>query len=167
MELGLSPTCTSCLVASTKVQLRKDVSIRRNFPGRSKGAEPCTHVSASFLICSLLSEVKLHPYPCSRTKLCHGCLEVTLLVLLHGMNVCVLSRVRLFAASWTVAHQAPLSMDFPRQEYWNGVPFSAPGDIPKSTFVALQTDSLSLHHMGFPVPLHTSKHIIPPIVGIR
>ena len=30
---------------------------------------------------------------------------------------------------WTVAHQAPLSMEFPRQEYWNGLPFSPPGDL--------------------------------------
>ena len=34
-----------------------------------------------------------------------------------------LSRVRLFATPWTVAHQAPLSMGLPRQEYWSGLPF--------------------------------------------
>ena len=32
--------------------------------------------------------------------------------------------------SWTVAHQAPLSMGFPRQEYWSGLPFPSPGDLP-------------------------------------
>ena len=31
---------------------------------------------------------------------------------------------------WTVAHQAPLSMGFPRQEYWRGLPFPSPGDLP-------------------------------------
>ena len=31
---------------------------------------------------------------------------------------------------WTVAHQAPLSMGFPRQEYWSGLPFPSPGDLP-------------------------------------
>ena len=31
---------------------------------------------------------------------------------------------------WTVAHQAPLSMAFPKQEYWTGLPFSFPGDLP-------------------------------------
>ena len=31
---------------------------------------------------------------------------------------------------WTVAHQAPLSVVFPRQEYWNGLPFPAPGEFP-------------------------------------
>ena len=44
--------------------------------------------------------------------------------------MCVLSRVRLFATPWTVAHQAPPSMGFPRQEYWSGLPFPPPGDLP-------------------------------------
>ena len=34
------------------------------------------------------------------------------------------------ATPWTVAYQAPLSMEFPRQEYWSGLPFPFPGDIP-------------------------------------
>ena len=37
---------------------------------------------------------------------------------------------RLSAAPWTVVHQAPLPMEFSRQEYWNGVPFHTPGDLP-------------------------------------
>ena len=47
--------------------------------------------------------------------------------------VCVLSHfscVKLFATPWTVAHQAPLSMGFFRQEYWSGLPFPPPGDLP-------------------------------------
>ena len=35
----------------------------------------------------------------------------------------------LVATAWTVAHQAPLSMGFPRQEYWSGLPFPSPGDL--------------------------------------
>ena len=35
-----------------------------------------------------------------------------------------------FATPWTVALQAPLSMGFPRQEYWSGVPFPSAGDLP-------------------------------------
>ena len=35
-----------------------------------------------------------------------------------------------FATPWTGAHQAPLSMRFPRQEYWSGLPFPFPGDLP-------------------------------------
>ena len=40
--------------------------------------------------------------------------------------------VRLFATPWTVACQAPLSMEFCRQEYWSGLPFTSPGDLPDS-----------------------------------
>ena len=40
-----------------------------------------------------------------------------------------LSRVRLLVTPWTVAHQAPLSMGFSRQEYWSGLPFHSPGDL--------------------------------------
>ena len=39
------------------------------------------------------------------------------------------SCVWLFVTPWTVAHQAPLSMRFSRQEYWSGLPFSSPGDL--------------------------------------
>ena len=41
-----------------------------------------------------------------------------------------LSRVRFFATPWTVAYQAPPSVGFSRQEYWSGLPFSSPGDLP-------------------------------------
>ena len=47
-------------------------------------------------------------------------------------TVCVLSgfsRVQLFATPWTVARQPPLSMGFPRQEYWSGALFPPPGDL--------------------------------------
>ena len=50
-----------------------------------------------------------------------------------GMHACVLNCctcVRLFAAPWTVAHQAPLSMGLSRQEYWSGLPCPPPGDLP-------------------------------------
>ena len=46
-------------------------------------------------------------------------------------EVKLLSRVRLFATPWTVAYQAPQSMEFSRQEYWSGLPFRSPGDLPK------------------------------------
>ena len=41
-----------------------------------------------------------------------------------------LSHVQLFATPWTVVHQAPLSMGFSRQEYWSGLPFPTPEDLP-------------------------------------
>ena len=46
----------------------------------------------------------------------------------HSLHVCsVISDS--FATPWTVACQAPLSMRFPRQEYWSGLPFPSPGDL--------------------------------------
>ena len=58
-----------------------------------------------------------------------------------------LSCVRLFATPWTVAHQAPPSMGFSRQEYWSGLLFPSPGDLPnpgiKPRSPTLQADSLT------------------------
>ena len=52
----------------------------------------------------------------------------------HYEKQCVvcqpLNHDRFFAIPWTVAHLAPLSMESPRQEYWSGLPFSSPGDLP-------------------------------------
>ena len=42
--------------------------------------------------------------------------------------MCVLSCVQLFVTAWTVALQAPLSMEFSKQEHWSGLPFPPPGD---------------------------------------
>ena len=42
----------------------------------------------------------------------------------------LLSRVQLFVTPWTAAYQAPPSMEFSRQEYWSGLPFPSPGDLP-------------------------------------
>ena len=58
-----------------------------------------------------------------------------------------LSRVRLFVTPWTVACQISPSMEFPRQEYWSGLPFPSPGDLPSPRIEpvspALQADSLT------------------------
>ena len=71
---------------------------------------------------------------------------------------CVLShfsRVQLFATPWIVAHQAPRSMGFCRQEYWSGLPCPPPGDLPDPEIKlmclappALQADSLPPGHQG-------------------
>ena len=64
-----------------------------------------------------------------------------------------------YVTPWTVAHQAPLSMDFSRQEYWSGLPFPSPGDLPdpgiKSKSPSLLADSLSSDPLGKP---HTMKY---------
>ena len=68
------------------------------------------------------------------------------------MKVKLLSCVQLFAALWTVAHQAPPSMGFSRQEYWSGLPFPFPGDLPdpgiEPRSSALQADALPLEPSG-------------------
>ena len=65
-----------------------------------------------------------------------------------------LSRVRLFATPWTVAHQAPPSMEFSRQEYWSELPFPSPGDLPDPgilpTSPAFQADALTSEPPGNP-----------------
>ena len=57
-----------------------------------------------------------------------------------------ISHARLFVTPWTSAHQSPLSMGFSRQEYWSGLPFPSPGDLPnpgiKLGSPTLQADSL-------------------------
>ena len=71
-----------------------------------------------------------------------------LYLLKNGLEVKLLSRVRLFATPWTVAYQAP-SMGFSRQEYWSGLPFPSPGNLPdpgiESGSPALQADALPSH----------------------
>ena len=53
-----------------------------------------------------------------------------------------------FVIPWTVAHQVPLSMEFSRQEYWDGLPFPSPGDLPnpgtECGSPALQADSFTI-----------------------
>ena len=75
-----------------------------------------------------------------------------------------LSRVRLFATPWPVAHQAPLSMGFSRQECWGGLPCLPSGGLPdpgiKPGSPALQADSLPLSHQGSPcMCIYMNKYI--------
>ena len=65
------------------------------------------------------------------------------------------------ATPWTVAHQAPLSMGFPRQEYLSGLPFPSPGDLPdpgiEHVSPALLVDSLPSELPGKPNLCYKSK----------
>ena len=82
--------------------------------------------------------------------------EITTILLIgySESEVKSLSRVRLFETLRTVAYQAPLSVGFLRQEYWSGLPFPSPGDLPypeiKPRFPALQADSLPSEQSGKP-----------------
>ena len=83
------------------------------------------------------------------------------------------SHVRLFATPWTVAYQAPLSMEFSRQEWWNGLLFPSPGDLPNPGIEpgspALQANALPSEPPGkpgmsiskcisVPKPMYTEAH---------
>ena len=69
----------------------------------------------------------------------------------------MLNKVQLFTIPWTVAHQAPLSVEFSRQEYWSGLPFPPPGDLPdpgiEPMFVVppAWAGGLFLSHLGSPL----------------
>ena len=79
-----------------------------------------------------------------------------------------LSRVQLFGAPWTVARQAPLSIEPSRQEYWRGFPFPILGDRPNSwiepvslTSPTLRAGSLSLAPPGKPEAILQRQNILP------
>ena len=84
-----------------------------------------------------------------------GCEEINCQVWKMMVVLKLLSCVRLFVTPGTVAHQAPLSMQFSRQEYWSGLPFPSPGDLPnpgvKPRSPALQADSLPSESPGKPM----------------
>ena len=74
---------------------------------------------------------------------------------MHAYMLSRLSCIQLFVIPWTIACQAPLSMGFSRQEYWSGLPFLSPGDLPdpgiEPASPTLQADSLPSEPLGFPV----------------
>ena len=64
-----------------------------------------------------------------------------------------------FATQWSVALQAPLSIGLPRQEYWNGLPFPSPGDLPDPlTTLALVGRLFTTHLPGKPL-MHTTGEL--------
>ena len=75
------------------------------------------------------------------------------------------SHVRLFATPWTIARQAPLSMEFSRQEYWSGLPFPSPGDLPdpgmEHAFPALAGKFFTTEPPGNPIQVLTARHSLP------
>ena len=58
------------------------------------------------------------------------CIYICIYIIYKFSYVCVLTHIQIFASPWAVAHQAPLSMGFSRQEYWSGLSCSPPGDLP-------------------------------------
>ena len=70
----------------------------------------------------------------------------------------VLSHVGLFETPWTVAHPASLSMGFPRQKYWRGLPFPPPGDLPTRDQAPALQEALS--HPGSPKSFHRNSALL-------
>ena len=71
---------------------------------------------------------------------------------LKAVHVCsVTSVVSSSATPWTVAHQAPLSMGFSRQEYWSGLPYPSPGDLPNPGIEPSSPMSPALHFTTEPL----------------
>ena len=93
-------------------------------PGEARGPSYCCQVKS----------IQEQIHPTETTKLFISC------------EVKSLSRVRLFVTPWTVAYQAPPYMEFSRQEYWSGLPFPSPRELPnpgiKPRSPALQADAL-------------------------
>ena len=60
------------------------------------------------------------------------------------MHMCYFSQVPLFETLWVVAHQAPLSMELSKQEYWSKLPFPSPGDLPDPGIEPVSSTSSAL-----------------------
>ena len=104
---------------------------------------------------------------CTGDLLAEKSISALILIQLLCARVCPqsLSRVQLFVTPWTVARQAFLSLGFSRQEFWSGVPFPPPGDLPTQWLNAhhlrllhWQAESSSLCHLGS--PSFTCQHLL-------
>ena len=130
---------------------------------------PNTYLFGSLLRCHVL----MRPVLITRFKLKSSlrtlhmsflfCFSVLMLCYIYFVVVQLLNCVQLFAAPWTVVHQASLSMGLPRQEHWSGLPFPSPGDLPnpgiKRTSLAWQADPLPLSHLGSVFYIHVTVKI--------
>ena len=137
-----------------------------DFPDREQTCAPCNWTTREVLEDEIfLTEKKMFP-----SHFLHAHLVLSHLLNIFSLGhaifslmlstkpqwtLCVShSHVRLFVTSWTVACQASLSMDFYRQEYWSGLPFPSPGDLPNPGIelvsLQLQADSLLSESRGKP-----------------
>ena len=118
------PTCTQ----SMNLELR---------PYKSQGRREVSSICLPSAACPTFSTTHRHHCPPGSQFLGVICLIV---------SVCVCSVTSNPATSWLVARQAPLSMGFPRQEYWSGLPFPPPGDLPDlSDYILIMNNMRSTH----------------------
>ena len=108
---------------------------RTPFPIRNQSVVPCPVLTvASWPAYGFLKSQA--PKSCSHFLVYGASLD-------SAVGVQLLSCVWLFVTPWTVACQAPLSLGFPRQEYWSGVPFPSPGELPDP---GIEPESVCLLH---------------------
>ena len=92
------------------------------------------------------------------------CVCVYVYMYIYIYIVKLLSHVCLLVTPWTVAHQAPPSMEFSRQEYWSGLPFPSPGDLPdpgvKPGSPALQADALPSEPPGISLYIYSIHKVL-------
>ena len=149
-------TCWGLLVHFSSFFFQPDISYLPIYPS----THPSIHLSAYLSVCLpiyLCIHRPIHPFIC---------LSITYL---NHLTVCALCHVQLFAVPWTVACQTPLSKEFPRQQYWSGLPFLPSGDLPNSGIEprspALQANDLPLSRLGS--PYHLYSYIIFQEISIQ
>ena len=84
--------------------------------------------------------------------------NITTIITKHEFYAQLPSHVWLFVTPWTVAHQAPLSMGYLRQEYWSQLPFPSPGDLPDPV---IEPESPTLAGRFFTLSHMASPYFIP------
>ena len=127
------------------------------------------------VVSEVLSALFLSSSQAEHWKRLEWCPIITLSICIPRVCTCMLNHfscVRLFATPWTVALQAPLSVVFSRQEYWNGLPFPSPRGLPNPGIESvspmspvLQADSLPLSHQGSPCISHLVSNAV--LLGVR
>ena len=89
------------------------------------------------------------------------CVVLHMITINNGASITIvvqsLSRVRFLATPGTVARQAPLSMGFPRQEYWSGLPFPPPADLPRDQTYVSYLGRWVLYHWASPLGIHHDR----------
>ena len=95
----------------------------------SLSLSPSEHTHSGPVTASLVPGLTPSENPVCRSNL-HSLLICMPISCIHAQ---LLSQIPLFATPWAIAHQAPLSMGFPRQEYWSGLPFPTPRDLPEQS----------------------------------
>ena len=123
----------------------KSVGSWQSFSHRKPKAGPSLQAPQKLFLCW---QVRSIPglFTCLKVFCRHGFLKQNAFVLPNIPYVCVsLSVMSSSVTPWTIGHQAPLSMEFSRQEYWSGLQFPSAGDLPhpgvKHRSPALQADS--------------------------